>query len=129
MKILIKATNTELSPSIEEYIYKKIGKINKLLKKVNPELVKARVEVERMIKHHKKGDIFRAEINLGLPGQLLRSEAKGLTLTAAIDKVKDYIAREVKKYRNKQKAKYKRKSRRTKILLRLSPLTWFKKNK
>jgi putative sigma-54 modulation protein len=85
------------------------------------------VEIGRTTKHHQTGDIFRAEVNLRLPGRILRSEAEELDWRTAIDRVKEELQAEIKKYRGKMEAKYKRGARMAKKLLRLSPLLLFKK--
>jgi len=105
MKIIIKATNLELTPTIEEYIHQKINGLDKFLGNMDRGTIEARVEVGRTTKHHQKGYIFRAEANLRLSGQLLRVEAEELELRTALDRVKDGLQREIKKYRGRQEAK------------------------
>ena len=129
MKIVIKKTNIELTPKIEEYIEEKIGGVDKLLDDMDRNVVEARVEVGRTTRHHQKGDIFRAEVNLTLPGQLLRVVAEERDLRTAIDRVKEDLQREIKKYRGKKKAKFRRGARKAKRLIRISPLAWFRKEK
>ncbi len=101
MQILIKATNIKLDKSVYDYIEEKIGGLNKFLKNTEPDLIKARVEVGKITNHHKKGDIFRAEINLEMPGRLLRAEASREDIFMAITDVKDEIQRQVVKYKKK----------------------------
>ena len=129
MKIRIKTTNIKLTPAIEEYVNNKIGGIDKMLGGMNREAIKAKVEIGKTSQHHRKGDIFRAEVNLTVPGELLRTEAEEWDLRVAIDQVKNNLERKIKKYRGKQSAKYKRGARKAKKLLRISPLAWFKKEK
>lgn len=127
MRIIIKTTNIQLNPQIEEYVYEKIGGLDKFLNHIEEELKEARVEIGRTTKHHQKGDIFRAEVNLSLGRNVLRSEAEEWNIKAAIDAVKDELEQEIKKYRGKQIARFKRGARVAKKLLRLSPLAWFRK--
>jgi len=129
MKIFIKTTNLKLTPIIEEYIHQKINGLDKFLGSMDREIIEARVEIGRTTKHHQKGDIFRAEVNLTLPGRLLRLVAEEEDLRTAIDKVKDGLQREIKKYRGRQEAKYKRRARKAKKLIHLSPMAWFKRKK
>lgn len=100
MKTTIKATNLKLTSAIEQYLNKKVGDIDNLLPKSDFEL-SARIELGKTTFHHQAGNIFRAEINLQVPGKLLRSEAEAETLYAAIDEMKDQIQREIKKYKEK----------------------------
>jgi ribosomal subunit interface protein len=52
--------------------------------------------------HHQKGDIYRAEVNLQLNGELLRVDRTENDLYKAIDKVKDHLAMMIKRYRDKR---------------------------
>lgn len=127
MKIIIKTTDTELSPQIEKYVYEKINGLDKFLDGMDRNIIEARVEINKITKHHQTGDIFRAEVNLSLPGKMLRSEVEEMDFCTAIDRVKEELQNEIKKYRGKKEAQYKRGARVVKKLLRLSPLLWFKK--
>lgn len=136
MKINIKATNLDLTPAIKQYIEEKIGGLEKLLSSkstdwepsVGRPTVEAFVEISRTTKHHHKGPVFRAEINVPMPGQgkVLRAEAEQWDIRVAIDQIKDEIQIELKKYNKSHAAKFKRGSRMIKNLLRFSPLSWFK---
>lgn len=127
MKIIIKTTNIELNPQIEDYIHDKIGTIDKFLDGMDRNVIEARVEIGKITQHHQTGNVFRAEVNLKLPGRILRSEAEEMDYRTAIDRVKEELQSEIKKYRGKMEAKYKRGARVAKKLFRLSPLLWFKK--
>lgn len=63
---------------------------------VNTEVI-ARVEIARTTKHHKRGDVFRAEINLDLPNNLLRAVEEDWDIRVAINKTKNKLRREIKK--------------------------------
>jgi len=127
MKIIIKTTNTELTPAIEEYIYQKIGGVDKFLDDMDRNVIEARVEIGKVTRHHQTGNVFRVEVNLSLSGRLLRSEAEELDFRTAIDRAKEELEGEIKKYRGKKEAQYKRGARVAKKLLRLSPLVWFRR--
>ncbi len=57
------------------------------------------VEIARTTRHHKSGNIFYAEANLHLPKQILRAEHSDWNIRVAIDKVKDKLKQEIKKYK------------------------------
>ena len=99
MQIDIKATNLELTTPLREYIEEKIGKLDKFLKRFEEGGVRVRVEVARSSKHHRHGDIYRAEANLHFPGGMLRAEYQGDDVRVAIDKVRDKLQREIRKYK------------------------------
>ena len=88
MKTNIKATGITLTPSVSEYIDKKIGMLDKFFQN---EEVLVNVEVGRTTKHHKSGDIFRAEIRLTINGEEYYSVSEKDDLYAAIDEVKDEV--------------------------------------
>ncbi len=100
MKINIKSTHLDLTPALKEYIEEKIGSLAKFLKRWDPEgVVEAYVEVARTTKHHHKGNVFRAETDLRVPGKVLRAEDEDWDIRAAIDRVKDKLKREAEKYK------------------------------
>lgn len=105
MKIIIKPTNIDLNDVLEKYVSDKLGSLNKLLQDFDPDIVQARVEIGKPSKHHKSGPVFYAEINLSLPGKLLRSEATHIDLRYAINQAKDGLERQIEKYKNKVKNK------------------------
>ena len=104
MKILIKHTNLDATPAIDEFVQEKINSLSKLLTRWErgPDSVVARVEVSRTTQHHHKGNVFRAEVTIDLPGRILRAEHTGDDVRVAIDLVKDKLHREITKY-NDQK--------------------------
>jgi ribosomal subunit interface protein len=89
MKINIKATGITLTPSISEYIEKKIDLLGKFFQEGE---VLINIEVGKTTKHHKSGDIFRAEIQVACGGQNYYAAVEKDDLYAAIDEVKDEIA-------------------------------------
>lgn len=113
MQINVKATNLELTPAISEYIEIKIGSLNRFLKrfeipkesKLPAGRAKAEaeifIEIARATKHHKSGNIFYAEATLQLNKKVLRAEHSDWDIRVAIDKVKDKLQQEIKRYKEK----------------------------
>jgi len=99
MKIDILGTNMELTEAIKEHINGKIGGLDKFFDNI----LDARVDIGLTSKHHKKGDIYRAEVNLRVPGKLLRAEAVTDDLYKSINQVKDELQREIKRYKEKKR--------------------------
>jgi putative sigma-54 modulation protein len=58
-------------------------------------------EVAKTVGGQHKGDIFRAEVNLEVPNEILRVEKTESDLYKAIDKVKDHLELIIKKYKEK----------------------------
>jgi len=100
MKINIRANNLKLTPAIQAYIEEKMAAVEKFLG--NIQVINCDFEVELTTKHHHKGDIFRAEVNLEVAKNLLRVEKLEADLYKAIDKVKDHLIELIKKYKEKR---------------------------
>lgn len=129
MKINIKTTNIELVPQLRQYIEEKIGELDKFIQHIDG-CVEAWVEVGKpSFRHRKREDAFYVETNIRLPGQGVRSEAKGSDLYLTINQVKDELQRLLKKYEGIREAKLKRGARTFKKIMRLSPLARFKRRK
>ena len=126
MKIIIKATNTKLSPSINQYIEEKIGGLDKFLESFESEIIEARVDVGKIRRGQRQGEIFKAEVNLNIGGHLIRAEETEDSLMAAIDSAKDNLSREIRNYKNKKMTKFIRGARSWKKFWRVSPLARFR---
>jgi len=102
MNITIKYTNLTGTPAIDSYINTKIGSVSKFMKKweVKQELL-AEVEIARTTRHHHKGDVYYAEVNIAVPGKMLRATHNDVDIRVAIDQVKDMLQREIRKYGTK----------------------------
>ena len=110
MKIILQATHFKLDDAISDYIYDKIGGLETVLGSVDGPEVEARVEVGITSKHHRKGDIYRAEVNLKVSGKLLRAESINWDLRLAITEVKDELQRQIRKYKEKNRDNSRRNS-------------------
>jgi len=100
MKIKIKGTKIELTSAIKDYVQSKMDMLERDLGKIKP--INCDVEVGMTSTRHQKGDIFRAEVNLQLNGEVLRVEKTENDLYKAIDKVKDHLVMVIKKYKEKK---------------------------
>lgn len=116
MKINLKTKNFGLTPSIKNYLEQKLNSLNKFLP--SDESIAADVELSKTTKHHQKGDVFRAEVNLTVPGRLIRAAAEQWDLRVAIDKAKDELQREIKSNKEKKISLYRKGARLFKKLLR-----------
>lgn len=123
--IILKATNITISPSLNEYIEKSIGSLNKLTSNLGSD-IEMRVEVGRSTFHHNKGEVFFAEANLKIGGQILRSRAESFTVQAAVDEVRDELRNEIYKFKGKRETVFRRGARSFAKMLKISPLARFK---
>lgn len=117
MKVNIKSTNFVLTPAIKDYIDKKLVKIENIVDRHEEEVLTS-VEVGKTTKHHLRGDVYRAEIQLYFLGKKLRAVAQEEDIFAAIDKAKDQIEREVKGRKNREGTLLKKGGRAIKYILR-----------
>jgi len=98
MEIKIMGTNMELTEAIKDYVNQKIGGLDKFYDNI----LIARVDVGITSKHHQKGKIFRAEVNLEVPQKhLIRAESVQEDLYKAINEVKNDLQRQLKKFKEK----------------------------
>lgn len=106
MKLHLKGTNLDITPSLENYFEKKIGSLERFLKRWSKEgAVEVWAELARSTKHHHSGDVFRAEIDIRLPGKILRAEARAEDIRRAIDLARAKILGEIKKYKTAKSVK------------------------
>ena len=100
MRIMLHTKNLDLTPSIEAFVNQKMDTIAKLFKHDDP-LIEARVEIGRPSKHHQKGLVYYAEINLKMGGKLLRATTEHVDLRTAVDFARDELERQIKKFKSK----------------------------
>ncbi len=129
LKLNIKATNLKLEPVIYDYINDKIGGLDKFIENVDHSICQAWVEIGLITRHHQSGNIYRAEAHIRLPARNVRAEAIGQDLFSVIDAVKDELQEELKKYKQKREALYRRGSRLVKRMLKFSNLARLFKRK
>ncbi len=99
MKINIRATKIDLTDAIRDFAQEKMDMLEKYLGDVK--VINCDVEVGLVSNHHQKGDIYRAEVNLQVPGEILRVEKTEPDLYKSIDKVKDHLMRSIRRYKQK----------------------------
>ena len=117
IKINIKATGISLTPAILDYLTKKIEALERLIDP-NDESVHANIEVGKTTKHHKLGDVYRAEINMHVAGKYFYAVAETDNLYASLDKVKDEISHELTSYKTKKTTLLRKSGQKIKQLLR-----------
>lgn len=125
MDIQIKATNTNLTPGITDYVEKRLSALEKYIDQEDTS-IRCYVEVGRTTKHHQQGDVFRAEINLHIAGNDFRSVSETVSLHAAIDDAKDDMVRELRKHKRKQEQLLKKGGAQIKAFLKRLPKRFWK---
>ncbi len=103
----------ELTPAIKEYIEEKIGACADIVSRFEEnDEVTAFCELARTSKHHTHGNVFYAEVTLGLPGKTICVDAEHSDARAAIDEIKDLLKLELRKYKERSLEKDVRRKKR-----------------
>ncbi len=102
MKINIKATNIELTPSLRALINKKLRTLSSRIAKQEKEgMAQLYVEIGRQSRHHHKGAIFYAEANLELSGKIIRATHTDTTMQKSITAIKNILKERIETNRGK----------------------------
>ena len=117
MKIEIYTKEIELTDEIREYIESKINSLNNILGKSDEER-RCDFRIGKNSKSHLKGKIYFAEARVETPNKAYGAEAKAESLNEAIDKLKDEIAKKIRRNKDKKESLLKRGGRKVKNLLR-----------
>jgi ribosomal subunit interface protein len=120
MKIAIKETNLKLGKEIKKKIERKINSLEKFAKEIFEQnywdgffgkgkpKAEAWVEVAKSTEHHRKGPFFYAECQIKFPKKTFRAEAEREDIEVAINEVKEELKRQIKEFKNKKRAKFKK---------------------
>jgi len=115
MKIKIKATGIKLNNELEKLVDLKIGSLNRFLPKNKNYEYLMEVEIGVTTKHHKKGEIFRSEAQVEMPGgKMLRGVSEKEDLKSSLTSAKEELKIQIKKYKELGTLERKRKQRASK---------------
>ncbi len=102
MVIHTKATNLDLTPSLKTYVDLKLGALQKYVKKFETDgEAEMNLELARTTRHHRKGQVFKADANIMLSGKMLRAEDTDNDIRVAIDRLRDKLKTEIEKYKER----------------------------
>jgi ribosomal subunit interface protein len=99
MNITIKGTHYELTEKSRSLIEEKFERLHKFAGDDPTALLEC--SIEESLQVERAGAKFKADANLSLNGKLFHAEAMGETLEAAVDEVRDELAREVRRAHGK----------------------------
>lgn len=116
MNTNIKATNINTSEAINDYVSKRLSKIEKLLRK-DP-TVQCDIELAKTTSHHQKGDIFRAEVHVVGANMNIYVSSEKEDLYSAIDDVADQVKLELKSKKSKDISLIRRSGARVKNMMK-----------
>ena len=106
-----------MTPEVEEYLTSKVTLVEKFLQHYQDENILAQCEIDRST-HHKKGEVFRVEINLSVKGKFYRSEETNVDVRAAIDIAKDQLEKQIRRSKTKRFELFEKGARAIKNILR-----------
>jgi ribosomal subunit interface protein len=98
MEIKFYAKNIDLTEKIKEQFSKKLSSLKKY--KGSLDVLRVRVDLSRDA-HHKKGDVFRVEVNIDMPGKVLRSVEESFDIVSGLDVVSDKLERQARDLKDK----------------------------
>lgn len=111
MQIKTQGTGMELTEAIKSYAEEKAEGLTKFFDKI----ISVDIDVGMDSHHHNKGDVYYAEMNVSVPGDLVRVRKESDDLYKAIDKVKDHLKVELQKMKEKKRGRDKEDLRDNKV--------------
>ncbi len=123
MKTTLKQTDVKINAPEQKHIDQHIAKLKKMLVKYGTGVI-LDIEVGRLSRHHRKGQIYHAECNLTLPKKLLRAEADGQDIITAFETCRKELMREIDRYKTSKEEGNYRQARKLKKMSRMTPLAW-----
>jgi len=96
MEVKIRGRNIEVTPRLQEYVEKKIGKLDRYLPAIDEAHMELAVEKTRSAQ-----DRQVAQLTIRSKGALLRAEERNHDLYTAIDAVLDKMYRQIGRYKGK----------------------------
>jgi len=98
--IAIAGIQTDVSKDLEKYINKKVGKLDKHLKKDQREAVRADVKLRESVSK-KTGKKCSCEVILHVPGARLTATESTVNMFAAVDIVEAKLQNQLKRHKEK----------------------------
>jgi ribosomal subunit interface protein len=99
----IKVSGIARTEALETFIEKKLAQIARLLPTRATDIA-LDIDLGKATKHHKTGNIFRAEINLSYASHMHRAVGVADTIERAFDVAKNELKAELRKSKTKPKA-------------------------
>lgn len=114
----IKTKDLDLTPEVNSQVHEKLGVIEKYLEAKGDKEVLVEVEIGLRSKHHKKGDVYRAEVNVSSDGEFYRAVSKRSSIAEALDDLKDEIGKVIRRKEGRKDSLFRKGGRLIKNLLR-----------
>jgi len=115
ININLKTTNLEAGDDLQDYLAKKIIKLEKYIDKDDTSAL-ADIELEKR-SGQQTGMIYRAEINLQVAGSYLRTEEEADDIRDAIAAMQESIIRKLRKTKEKRRGRIRSGARKMKQMI------------
>ena len=96
MNIAVRGRNINITPRLEEYIDKKVGKLDRYLPTIDEARMELAVEETRSAQHSQI-----AQLTVRSRGRILRAEERDQDIFAAIDAVAEKMQRQITRYKDR----------------------------
>lgn len=117
---IIAEKNLLTPEAVKEKIMQKLNALEKLVLSAG-QPNEMRVQLEKMNYFEPKGSVFRCEINVRVPGKILRAESEKTDILAAATETKNTMERLLKDYKEKHFQKTKENMRAAKKKIKSEP--------
>lgn len=97
VSVSIHGRDVEIKPRLQEYVEKKVGKLDRYLAVIK----EARVDLTELKSARSASDRYVAQLTIPLKGTVLRAEERHNDVFAAVDAVLDKMNRQIKRYKGK----------------------------
>lgn len=96
--VTIHGRDVEIKPRLQEYVEKKVGKLDRYLAVIR----EARVDLTELKSARSASDRYVAQLTIPLKGSVLRAEERHNDLFAAVDAVLEKMNRQIERYKGKR---------------------------
>jgi len=96
MNIVVRGRNVNITPRLEDYVNKKVSKLDRFLPTIDEARMELAVEETRSAQHSQI-----AQLTVRSRGRILRAEERDQDIFAAIDAVSDKMQRQITRYKGR----------------------------
>lgn len=110
MKINLQGKNFELTPTITDYVQKKVTNLEKLLSTIEKDggEVMINFEVGKSTKHHKAGEVFHSDCLININGKKFYSSSDKEDIYQAVDEIKESLYEEIRRFKDRKQTLFRR---------------------
>jgi putative sigma-54 modulation protein len=103
MQLVIKSKNMEVADQAEEYIRRKMAKLERHLPSMDEVTVELTEEMTKAVENR-----YVVQVTISSNGTLLRAEERAANVNAAVDTVVDVLKRQIERYKGKLNRKHRK---------------------